>query len=300
MIGIGCAPALMAGMVLISRKWPGNRFAAVSGLVLAIGSIGMLFTSTPLAWVIEQSSWRAGFAVLALASVAIIAVSPLVLDKDPQPTESLSARLVPAVYGLKQVLVGRHAAALLCIGLVSYGAAITFRGLWIVPMFMQRHDLSLIEASNVALFASLVMIVAPALIGRFDPGDRRRPMAISIMAFGLAGTFILFALTAHQPLWIDMVLCLVFGLFSAFMVLGYALVRSSFPRELTGRGLTAFNMTMFIGAAIEQSSSGVLGSLAQNAGFDAINAVLVFLGATLCIGAICFTILYPAPKKIEP
>lgn len=297
MIGIGCAPALMAAMVLISRNWPGSRFAAISGLVLAAGSSGMLLTSTPLAWVIEHSSWRAGFAVLALASVCTIAVSPLVLDKDPQPTQGrLAERLLPAVYGLKQVLVGRQAAALMAIGLVSYGAAITFRGLWIVPMFMQRHDLSLIQASNVALFASLVMIVAPALLGRLDPGDQHRPMAISIMAFGLALTFILFALTAHQPLWVDMMLCLVFGLFSAFMVFGYAQVRSAFPRELTGRGLTAFNMTMFIGAAVEQSSSGFLGSLAQNAGFDAINAVLLFLGGTLFIGAVCFTVLNPSPK----
>ena len=53
MIGVGCAPAFLVCTVFIARRWPAERFAAVSGLVLGLGSVGMLATGSPLAWVIE-------------------------------------------------------------------------------------------------------------------------------------------------------------------------------------------------------------------------------------------------------
>src|SRR5262249_7862318 len=56
--GIGCAPAFLVCTVFIARAFPPERFAAVSGLILGVGSIGLLLTGTPLAWLIEHSSWR--------------------------------------------------------------------------------------------------------------------------------------------------------------------------------------------------------------------------------------------------
>src|SRR5690606_8536966 len=59
--GIGCAPAFLACTVFIARRFEPAQFASVNGLALGIGSIGLLLTGTPLAWVIEQWSWRIGF-----------------------------------------------------------------------------------------------------------------------------------------------------------------------------------------------------------------------------------------------
>jgi len=52
LIGIGCAPAFLVCTVFIARHFPAERFAAVSGLTLGLGSVGMLLTGTPLAWLI--------------------------------------------------------------------------------------------------------------------------------------------------------------------------------------------------------------------------------------------------------
>ena len=70
LIGVGCAPAFLVCTVFIARYFAPSRFAAVSGA--AMGSVaGMLFTGTPLAWLVEQPSWRWGFGVLAgLAALA--------------------------------------------------------------------------------------------------------------------------------------------------------------------------------------------------------------------------------------
>ena len=32
---------------------------------MGLGGLGMLFTGTPLAWVVQQGSWRTGFGLLA-------------------------------------------------------------------------------------------------------------------------------------------------------------------------------------------------------------------------------------------
>lgn len=65
LIGVGCAPAFLVCTVFIARYFPASRFAMVSGVAMGVGGLGMLFTGTPLAWLVQQSSWRMGFAVLA-------------------------------------------------------------------------------------------------------------------------------------------------------------------------------------------------------------------------------------------
>ncbi len=64
LIGVGCAPGFLVCTVFIARHFPPGRFAAVSGITLEFGGIGMLITGTPLAWLIQATSWRMGFAVL--------------------------------------------------------------------------------------------------------------------------------------------------------------------------------------------------------------------------------------------
>jgi hypothetical protein len=73
-------------------------------------------------------------------------------------------------------------------------------------------------------------------------------------------------------------------------------VRSSYPPELTGRGLTAFNMVLFVGAALAQTLSGAIGEAAEAMGFNAINAVLLFLAVSLTLGTIGFAWLIAGTK----
>jgi predicted MFS family arabinose efflux permease len=249
----------------------------------------MLLTSTPLAWLVEHWSWRAGFMLLTALSALTTLLCMAVLEPSERPRAGHLMRAVGSAFAdLRFVLTGRRPLALMSLALVSYGAAITIRGLWLVPMFVERHGLTLIAAGNVTLAVSVVMIAAPALIGRLDPGDSRRTAVIAGMAFALAATIAALAFTGAQPLAVDFALALLFGFLSAYFVLAYAEVRGSYPPELTGRGLTAFNMGMFVGAALAQSLSGAIGSAAQSAGFNAIGAVLVFLAVSLAIGTAGF------------
>ena len=297
LIGAGCAPAFMAAIVFTSQHWPARRFAAISGLVLAIGSGGMLLSATPLAWVIDRWSWRSAFAVLTILSIFTLAASALVLEKSAvQRSRRLASEILTAFYGLGPVLFGRRPVALLAIGFVSYGAIITIRGLWVVPMFVERYGLSLLSAGNVALLFSISMILGPAVIGQLDPGDKARPTVITIIALAIAAAIGALAIFDGLSLWLDVMLCIAVGFLSGSFILIYAESRGCYPPELIGRGMTALNMSFFLGAAVAQSLSGVIAAGAQQAGWNAIDAVLLFLSAALLAGAACFFTLIRTAK----
>jgi len=297
LIGMGCSPAFMAAIVFTSKHWPVARFAGISGLVLAIGSGGMLLSATPLAWVIDRWSWRSAFAVLTILSIFTLLASALILEKSAvQRARNLASEIWAGFYGLRFVLFGRRPIALLAIGFVSYGAVITIRGLWIVPMFVERYGVSLLSAGNVALFFSIAMIIGPAVGGYLDPGDKARPAAITMMALAIAASICALAIFDGFSLWLDAILCITIGFLSGFFILVYAEARSSYPPELTGRGLTALNMSFFLGAAVAQSLSGIIAVGAQQVGWNAIDAVLLFLAAALLAGTVCFFTLIRAAK----
>ena len=297
LIGMGCSPAFMAAIVFTSKHWPVARFAGISGLVLAIGSGGMLLSATPLAWVIDRWSWRSAFAVLTILSIFTLLASALILEKSAvQRTRNLASEIWGGFYGLRFVLFGRRPIALLAIGFVSYGAVITIRGLWIVPMFVERYGVSLLSAGNVALFFSIAMIIGPAVGGYLDPGDKARPAAITMMALAIAASICALAIFDGFSLWLDAILCVTIGFLSGFFILVYAEARSSYPPELTGRGLTALNMSFFLGAAVAQSLSGIIAVGAQQVGWNATDAVLLFLAAALLAGTVCFFTLIRAAK----
>ncbi|MBV8620741.1 MAG: MFS transporter, partial [Curvibacter sp.] len=133
LIGVGCAPAFLVCTLFIARRFPASRFAALSGLVMGLGGVGLLATGTPLAWLVEHSSWRLGFAVLgAGTALAWLAIFVAVHDEAPAPGQpGGSAALGPALRSYGSLLRMPHSAGILVLASISYAAFITLRGLWL-------------------------------------------------------------------------------------------------------------------------------------------------------------------------
>lgn len=298
LIGAGCAPAFLVCTIYIARHYPVARFATLSGVVLGAGGIGMLITGTPLAWLIERQSWRAGFVVLGAAS-AIAWLLILAFVHEPastaprRGTESLRA----ALRGFGSLFKTPHTVGILALAAVTYAAFITLRGLWIGPLLIARHDYSLLQSGNVAVAMSVASMVGAPLIGRFDPGtDARRRW---IVGFTLAGVAT-FALMAFNPgPLFDVVGAIVYGFVSGFIVLQYADVRGAYEAALTGRAIALFTMAMFLGIALMQWLTGLVASTAAGHGADPFAAVLGTIALLLALGAAAFARL-PRPPGAAP
>ncbi|WP_369662490.1 nitrate/nitrite transporter [Variovorax sp. V15] len=295
LIGVGCAPAFLVCTVFIARHFPPARFATVSGMVLAIGGVGMLVTGTPLAWLVQAYSWRAGFLVLALAA-ALAWLAIWFWVHEPATASAGKRESVPeAIRQFGALFAMPHTLGIMVLGAVTYAAFISLRGLWLGPLMMERHGYSLVQSGNVALAVSVISLVGAPLFGRLDRSDavsRRR--WILVCGLGYAGLFALIAVL-HSA-WLDIAGMVLIGVLSGFIVWQYADVRGAYPATLTGRAMAVFTMAMFLGVALMQWGTGVAASIAAAHGADPLTAVLATIAALLVAGIAAFAWL-PAPKN---
>jgi predicted MFS family arabinose efflux permease len=294
LIGIGCAPAFLVCTVFIARHYPAERFAAVSGLVLGLGSVGMLLTGTPLAWLVEAASWRAGFVALALLSVAAWLLMAWKVHEPARPGAPGHAPLSmwQALLSYGALFRLPHTLGILLLASVTYASFISLRGLWLGPLLVERHGFSLVQSGNVALLVSIVGIFGPPLAGRLDPGSATRRRVITLCTLIVAAGFFLMAFAPSAS--VDVAVMLVTGLLSGYIVLQYADTRGAYPPEMTGRAMALFTMAMFLGVAFMQWFTGAVASLASAHGMDPFLAVLATIGALLALGAASFAWL-PRP-----
>lgn len=292
LIGVGCAPAFLVCTVFIARQFPAERFASISGIVLGLGGLGMMATGTPLAWLIQASSWRMGFWVLAAASFcAWLAIHRFVaadMDAANQQGESIWS----AVRGFGGLFRLPHTFGIVVLGAITYAAFITLRGLWLGPVLIERHAFSLVESGHVALAVSIVALISPPLFGRLDPGDKRRRRWLVAFTWLMAAMFAVLAFV--ETPFVRAGMPVLIGLISGYIVLQYADVRIAYPAALTGRAMAVFTMAMFLGVALMQWFTGLVASLAQGFGVDPFSAVFAVIAGLLAMGALAFAVL-PAP-----
>ncbi len=298
LIGVGCAPAFLVCTVFIARHMPPQRFAAISGLAMSVGGIGLLLTGTPLAWLIEASSWRMGFWVLAAWGVLAWGLIWALVHEPAHPTDASRQKesVGQALAGFGALFTLPHTWGILLLASVGYASFVSLRGLWLGPLLIERHGFSLVQSGNVALVMSLVSLAGPPLFGRFDPGPATRRRWITGFTLLVASLFAAFSFS-HSAV-IDVAAPIVIGLLSGFMILQYADVRAAYPAAMTGRALSVFTMAMFLGVATMQWFTGIVASAAAAHGFEPFTAVLAAIALLLALGALAFVALPgpPAPK----
>src|SRR6187397_608175 len=83
LLGVATSGMLMCPMTLAAKQLSPARFGLWSGAILSIGNIGMLLSSSPLAFVVDHYGWRSGFwisagfgAVVAFAVFALVPRQP--------------------------------------------------------------------------------------------------------------------------------------------------------------------------------------------------------------------------------
>jgi predicted MFS family arabinose efflux permease len=295
LIGIGCAPAFLATMVFVANRYPADQFTRLSGLVLGCGGLGMLITGTPLAWVVQTWSWRAGFLVLAASSAfAWLAIVTFVSDGSQvrqQERETLGA----AFRQVGTIFAEKHTLGIVILGAVTYASFITLRGLWLAPLFVDRHGYTLVQSGHVVLAASIATLFGPPMFGRLDPGGYARRNWIVGCTVAFACLFAVLAFGA--PTTIDVGVAIFVGFLAGYMVLQYTDVRAAYSSKVAGRALAVFNMAMFLGVALMQWVCGLSASIAKAHNADPFVAVFVTIAALLVVGTLA-SVLLPWPNGL--
>src|SRR5882762_2124223 len=190
LLGVATSGMLMCPMTLAAKQLSPARFGLWSGVILSIGNIGMLLSSSPLAFVVEHWGWRAGFWISAGFGVVVaLAVYALVPNQRAEHADRSSP--LSQMAGVLRIGLSRPLRGLIAIALVSLAASLVLRGLWGGPWLMEIKALSRIEAGNTLGLFTLAMIAGPVLMGVLDRnvGHRREVLAsahlVAVLALAL-------------------------------------------------------------------------------------------------------------------
>ena len=292
--GIGCAPAFLVCTVFIARRFPSDRYASVNGAALGIGSVGLLLTGTPLAWVIQAWSWRAGYVALAAcAALAWLAILLRVREDAPLRAGPRPGVLA-ALRGYGELFRLPQTAGIIGLALFTYASFLSLRGLWLGPLLIDRYRFTLVDSGNVALAVSVLGMVGPPLFGRLDPGDAQRRRRW-IVGFTLACAALFAAMAFSLPASFEVTLALAVGIVSGYMVMQYADVRATYPAQMTGRAMAVFTRAMFLGVALMQWLTGLAASAAAALHVETYTAVFAAIAFFLLLGTGLYRFL-PGPR----
>ncbi len=251
LVGLGCAPILMASYFIFARQFPAALFGTLAGLTVGIGSLGDILGSLPLALAADAFGWRASLWTMA-AVTAVMAVCILVLVRDPERLETRGAGSVWSVLAMPQLW------PVMAMMLVCYAAPSGLRGLWLGPYFHDVWGFDRVQVGWAGMAMGLGLVTGSLLIGPVG----RLFGTIKWVVFGsnlimLAGLIALW-LRLFDGAAASVVLFVLVGVFGSTFPMVTAHARSFIPAAVMGRGVTLVNLCGMIPVGLAQQITGGL------------------------------------------
>jgi len=280
MIGVGCSPVLMASYYIFARMFPADMFATLGAVMIGVGSVGNLASSSPLAWAVEAFGWRESLVALAAIS-ALMALGIWLTVQDPPRVEEarkgsvLDLLRLPAMWLIFPLMF------------VNYAPAAGLRGLWIGPYLGDVHGATSAVIGNATLIMGVAMIVGTFAYGPLDRWLGTRKWVVFVG--NAAGMLALLVLAAQPDLGFGaaLALCAAVGLFGMSFPMLMAHGRSFIPTHLAGRGVTLMNLFGIGGVGLFQVVTGRLhGGVSDMGGAPSLpyQVVFGFFAALLLLG----------------
>lgn len=290
LLGIGLAGCLMAAFKAFAQWFPPERQATITGYLMALGVLGALGASTPLALISSQTGWRSVFvygAGLTVFAAALIAL----LVRDPPQTAAPRAepsRATPAASSFNFL-----DPTLLRISLINFfgaGGLLSIQTLWGGKFLFDFYGLAKPQVGELLTVLNLGVLIGYGAIGWLaDRYGLTKVVLSGISAFIAC----LCLLAAGVPLPVLGAVYFAFGVFGTSNLLLLTHARRLYPAALTGRATTFVNMFGIGGTFLLQALIGVIVGASPNGGY-AISFGLLALGLGLTL------LLYaPVARKLD-
>ena len=261
LVGMGVSACLM-GPLTGFRRWldPATQMRANSWMLMT-GSLGMVASTLPVQWLLPLTGWRGMFWALAAATLLCMAVLALTTPGWRVPAEpSRGAGATDAVapgYGI----VWRHPyfQQLLPLGLVNYGGMIAIQTLWAGPWMVKVGGSTPAEAAAGLFGINLCMLTAFWLWGLVTPHLARRQIrSEDLIARGLPLSMLLLLIIVLMGGQAGWVMWALYCTSCTVVTLSQPAIGMALPPSAAGRGLSAFNLAIFLGVFLVQWAIGLL------------------------------------------
>jgi len=234
----------MGSIKAFTLWFPRERLTALSGWMIAIGSVGALSATAPVQALLGSFGWRTLFVVLALLSLAAALLIFFVVPERELPGRGESwGEQVTMIAKIFSRLDFWRLAAPLVLCQASFQA---LQGLWFAPWLADVHGLTRAAAADYLFASALAYLVASVLLGQLTEVLAKR--GVSQLRFYQAGmllcaaSFAPIALGAASGTLLWLVL---FAATSIAAITAYALLTQLVPAAQTGRVTTSSNLLLF-------------------------------------------------------
>jgi MFS family permease len=278
LIGVGCAPVLMASYYIFARQFPPAQFATLAALMLGVGSIGNLVAAWPMAWAAETMGWRAALWGLAAISGAVaVGIAGLVRDPEAVTGEARGSLLdllkMPVLW------------AILPLMFVAYAPSAALRGLWAGPYLRDVFALDISQVGQATLVMGLAMIAGTLVYGPLDRLFGTRKWVIFGGNLVAALALVMLILWPDRSLVLSVALLAVIGFAGASFPVIVAHGRAFIPAHLAGRGVTLLNLFGIGGVGVAQFATGALhGGAAGQGALTGYVAIFALFAGALALG----------------
>lgn len=283
LIGIGCAPVLMASYYIFARVYSPAVFGTLAGAVIGFGSLGNIASSLPLSAAVGVFGWRGTLWALAAVTL-VVAAAIAVFVRDPARAEGagkgsvLDVLKIPALWPVLAIMA------------VAYAPAAGVRGLWTGPYFADVFGADAAAIGRVTLAMGLAMVLGNFAYGPLDRILGTRKWLVfggnALMALCLLGLFLL----PDAGGWVTLALLCGVGFFGSSFPMVVAHGRAFMPPHLVGRGVTLINLFGIGSAGILQIVTGRLhGAWADPAApATPYAALFAFYAALVALGLVAY------------
>jgi sugar phosphate permease len=313
LVGLGIAMLFVPTMKILSVWFRPREFSSMTGILIAMGGVGTLVATTPLAILSSTVGWRMSFVIIGLITIAIAALVWFVVRDRPSnagfPEERHTAQdpgeRVRLRDGVRQVVSHTRFWAMAAWFFFNTAIFFAFGGLWGGPFLMQIYGLTKTESGNILAMLAVGMIIgSPALSFISDRLLRRRKPVIiisSVLTTAITAIFAFHAMGLPIPVLYLLFLCM--GVFtSAIVAIGFTATKELFPLGIAGTSTGLVNFFPFMGGAVAQPLLGYLlgrhGKIAGSftlAGYE--DALLALFLSSIMALAASFMIKETLPGK---
>ncbi|WP_243374620.1 MFS transporter [Microvirga solisilvae] len=256
LMGLGCSTFFMAPLVIYARRFPPQRFAALTSIQMGGANLGTLAATAPLAASSAAIGWRGSFLAVAAITVVLALVIVVAVPKDSDTAKGRES-WADAFRGVAQAVKVPSFRSVFFMHLTTYSCFVSIVGLWGGPWLTDVHGADLTTRGNILLLGAGAQICGMFLWGAMDRfwGSYQKPVLI-----GGSMAVVMMAILVFVPLDLTLVSVwfVLFGLSVSCTPILTSHGKSLFPTHLTGRGITLMNIGTMGGAFLSQSVTGVL------------------------------------------
>jgi len=267
LLGIGTSCVLMGSLKIFTNWFTPQEFAVIAGFIMAIGNLGNLFATAPLAAAVSLFGWRNALLVVALAQVVATSLVYTVAADKPVPGKAMdtgahSAAPAPtsAIKGLQSVLANHSFWLLGTLGFCYYGNFMLVQSLWGGPYLMDVFHASRSGAGSV-LFCSAGGFIAGCLcVGKISTHllkSRKKTLLIGQSATVALLMLLLGPAEQLSPEALKL-LFIALGFTASSGITIYPMVREMFPHSIAGTALSTLNFFVVSGVAVIQLLVGIV------------------------------------------